>query len=46
MIIINVEIPEELKRDIKVLAAKQGKTFKKVVIESLAEKLEREKDEG
>ena len=45
MIAINTEIPKELKRDIKVLAAKQGNTFKQVIIESLTEKLERENAE-
>jgi len=42
MIIINVEIPKELKRAAKILAINSGKTFKQIVIESLAEKVERE----
>ena len=42
MIAINTEIPKELKRDIKVLAASIGKTFKQIVIEALTEKLEKE----
>jgi len=43
MIIINVEIPEDLKKGIKILAITLGKTFKQVIAEALMEKLEREK---
>lgn len=42
MIAINTEIPRELKRAIKMLAASLDKTFKQIVIESLSEKLEKE----
>lgn len=42
MIPINTEIPKNLKRSVKALAAIKGKTFKQVVIEALAEKLEKE----
>lgn len=43
MITLNTEIPRELKRAVKVLAASLDKTFKQVVIEALKEKLENEK---
>jgi len=39
---LNTEVPSELKTAIKVLAAQKETTFKKIVIEALQEKLERE----
>jgi len=42
MIALNTEIPRELKRAIKILAAKKNTTFKAIVIEALKEKLEKE----
>ena len=44
MIVINVEIPKELKKEVKVLAANLGKTLKQVVADALREKLENEKN--
>lgn len=44
MIVINVEIPEDLKKAVKVLAINLGKTFKQVVAEALSEKLEKENE--
>jgi len=42
MIVINVEIPEDLKKEVKILAVTLGKTFKQLIAEALREKLERE----
>jgi len=44
MIIINVEIPKELKKAVKVLAIVSGKTFKQVIIEALSEKVKKENE--
>ena len=43
---INTDIPKDVKREIKVIAAANDTTFKNVVIEALIEKIQREKNQN
>jgi hypothetical protein len=38
MVNINIEIPEEVHKKIKILSATQGKTLKEIIIETMEEK--------
>lgn len=46
MVNINIEIPEELHRDVKVASVLDGSTLKQYVIDTLATELEREGLDG
>ncbi len=40
---INVEIPEELHRELRILRARSGEEMREIIKEALKEKIEREK---